>query len=620
MVRVDVLKASASFLCIAGGNAAAIKRQDVMATGTSLAKCPVKMADYDTKYRICPDTDFVGTSNQIIDGVADVDACAKKCAQTDGCEKAVFDTKGKVCHVKDTYNEATLLWKVNDQFTTIQVEATIDVAKQGSWTDIIRLPVIPVTAYIVPEFPEASRMLVFSSWGDTTFGGESGYTQFADYNFKTGATSALTVTNTHHDMFCPGISSLEDGRILITGGSDADKTSFYNPATNAFTEGPVMEIARGYQSQTTLSNGNVFTIGGSYSGGRGGKNGEVYDPATDAWTLLDDALVEPMLTTDHERIWREDNHGWLYGWSNESVFQAGPSKTQHWYGTTGDGSVKEAGVRDTVDAMCASNVMYDALNGKIFSAGDAQDYDKSAAYTSAHITTIGEPGTASKVERVADMSYPRGFSNAVVLPDGTILITGGQRKSLVFTDTDGILTPELLDPQTKRWTKMAPEAVARNYHSESLLLPDGTVWSGGGGMCYVSTPGASDSGCDTSVNHADGQIFSPPYLFNADGSAARRPVITSLAETAVPVGGTLTVNVEGNPCVSFALVRIGTATHPINTDQRRIPLTGHKRAGGSTYDIALPEDSGKLLPGHYYVFALNKRGTPSMAKTVRITL
>lgn len=162
------------------------------------------------------------------------------------------------------------------------------------------------------------------------------------------------------------------------------------------------------------------------------------------------------------------------------MFQAGPSKAQHWYGTSGDGSVTAAGVRDTQDAMCGIYVMYEP--GKILSAAGSQDYTDSDATNKAHITTITDPNTPSLVEEVPSMAYPRGFANAVVLPDGQVLVTGGQRRSLVFTDTDGALFPEMFNPVTKTWTTLAPEAVPRNYHSASLLLPDATVWSGGGGL------------------------------------------------------------------------------------------------------------------------------------------
>lgn len=181
--------------------------------------------------------------------------------------------------------------------------------------------------------------------------------RFADYNWKTGAVSAREVANTNHDMFCPGISSLQDGRILITGGSNAEAVSIYNPSTNQFTRGPNMKQARGYQTSVTLSDGRVFTIGGSYSGGIRRKPGEVYDPRTNAWTLLPGADPVPLETVDREGQWRQDNYAWLFPWSNGSIFQAGPSKAMHWYSVNNGGSVQDAGVRDAAnDAMCGVNV------------------------------------------------------------------------------------------------------------------------------------------------------------------------------------------------------------------------------------------------------------------------
>lgn len=79
-----------------------------------------------------------------------------------------------------------------------------------------------------------------------------------------------------------------------------------------------MITPRGYQTSATLSDGRIFTIGGAYSPPIVGKDGEVYDPVTNKWTALPDAKVGPMLTVDHEGIWREDNHGWLVSWKNGS--------------------------------------------------------------------------------------------------------------------------------------------------------------------------------------------------------------------------------------------------------------------------------------------------------------
>lgn len=67
------------------------------------------------------------------------------------------------------------------------------------------------------------------------------------------------------DMFCPGISLDANGRITVTGGNDSKNTSTYDPANSVWASAAEMVIARGYQSSVTVSDGRIFTIGGSVS-------------------------------------------------------------------------------------------------------------------------------------------------------------------------------------------------------------------------------------------------------------------------------------------------------------------------------------------------------------------
>ncbi|KAM0278590.1 hypothetical protein ACHAQH_005064 [Verticillium albo-atrum] len=612
-----------------------------LADGTPIKTCPNTGAGYSTGktyFTVCVNTDYTGPNAHTFRNTPNPHACADRCAKTKDCKKAVYDVKNKICYVKEAGTKVKLDWVKDERFISIDTKTGAaddlnesddsnntkpevpqsDAAKVGQWSDVIKLPLIPVAAYIVPAYPEPEKMLFFSSWGKDAFGGASGKTQFGDYEFATGAISDREVANTHHDMFCPGISQLEDGRVMVQGGSDAEAVSIYDPATNEFTRGPDMKVARGYQTSAIMSNGHIFTIGGAYAGSREAKNGEVFNPDNQEWTYLPGADVKPMMTTDHEGVWREDNHAWLFGWKNESIFQAGPSLNQHWYSAEGEGSVVKAGTRDDDDAMCGIWAMYDAVAGKILSAGGAPEYTDSDATARAHITTIGEAFAPSIVERVPDMASPRGFANAVVLPDGKVLVTGGQRRAVVFTNTDAVLDAELFDPATKKWTTLASAAVPRNYHSVSILLPDATVFTGGGGLCYVSKIGGSTAGCNKDADHADGEIFSPPYLFSADGSKAVRPVISALAQEAVSAGATLTFDAEGD-VASFSLVRTGTVTHSVNSDQRRIPLKRFRAQNGK-FSVTLPGDRGVLLPGYYYLFAISAKGVPSVAKSVHVIL
>ena len=61
------------------------------------------------------------------------------------------------------------------------------------------------------------------------------------------------------------------------------------------------------------------------------------------------------------------------------------------------------------------------------------------------------------------MTYPRGFANSVVLPDGQVLVVGGQSFAVPFTDVTAQYIPELWNPKTKKFTLMAPISIPRNY-------------------------------------------------------------------------------------------------------------------------------------------------------------
>lgn len=124
---------------------------------------------------------------------------------------------------------------------------------------------------------------------------------------------------------------------------------------------------------------------------------------------------------------------------------------------------------------------------------------------------------------------------------------------------------------------------------------------------------------DRAKDHFDGEIFSPPYLFTPSGSLATRPAISQLSASRAIVGAKITVTLSNNLAgASFSMVRMGSATHSINSDQRRVPLSNVQAGTAGSYTIRLPNDSGVLLPGPWYLFAMSKEGVPSVARTVYI--
>lgn len=361
-----------------------------------------------------------------------------------------------------------------------------------------------------------------------------------------------------------------------------------------------MNIPRGYNANTILQDGSVFTIGGSWKTATiGGKVAEVFSPGT-GWRVLSGIPTTAMETPDLSNNWVFDSHFWLIPAGNGRVFHAGPGTSMHWIDTRGDGSVTPAGTRgNDASAVTGAAVMYDT--GKIFKAGGTSVYANSPSSNSAYLIDItGRP----IVTDVSPMIFRRGYVNSAVLPDGKVLLVGGQTFMKEFSDSNAVLPAELFDPERRTFRLMDSIDVARNYHAVALLLPDGRVLSAGGGLCGTC-----------SANHPDLQIFSPPYLFAANGQPAVRPQILS-APTAFEYGRTADVRTN-SPVSSFALVRMSSVTHTVNNDQRRVTVP-FKTIGTNSYRLELPSNPGWFLPGYWMLFALNNAGTPSVARIVHV--
>ncbi|KAM0743192.1 hypothetical protein ACQRIT_003369 [Beauveria bassiana] len=480
----------------------------------------------------------------------------------------------------------------------------------GKWGPTINFPTVPVAGMVDPL---TGKITIWSAYAYNNYLGSSWDRVFTSiWDPSTNDVEPKIVDDTDHDMFCPGISIDGKGQVIVTGGNSKLKTTIYDFPSQRWNPGPDMHVPRGYQSSATCSDGRVFTIGGSWSGQEvQPKDGEIYDFRSNAWTNLPGAKVANLLTHDAQGVYRSDNHAWLFGWTNGTVFQAGPSTAMNWYETSGSGNVRSAGRRasnrgDDQDSMCGIAVMYDATAGKILTAGGAPSYQNSQAHTNAHIITLGRPGDRPSVRFASNgMWSARSFATATLLPNGQTFITGGQSYAIPFEDSTAQLTPELYDPEQDSFRQQAPNAIPRTYHSISLLMPDARVFNAGGGLCG-----------DCNTNHFDGQVFTPSYLLNRDGSPAVRPTITSADVNA----GRITIGTDG-AVSSASLIRVGTSTHTVNTDQRRIPLKLARRGNNnSSYTAPLPTDPGILLPGYWMLFVMNSDGVPSIAKIINLSL
>ena len=219
--------------------------------------------------------------------------------------------------------------------------------------------------------------------------------------------------------------------------------------------------------------------------------------------------------------------------------------------------------------------------------------------------------------RAADMAHPRVLPDAVLLPDGKVCVVhgarlGGSAGFARHTDPNtgadqAVYEAELYDPATNTWQTGAPsnEGFERFYHATAMLLPDGRVLIAGHDG-FLNMPPDDGSVYDL-------ELYSPPYLFQG-----RRPVIRRGPEEC-RYGGVFSVASDTSAFAvgSVCLIRQGSVTHHVNTDQRYVGLA-FDAVGPNELRVFAPPNGNVAPPGHYMLFLVDRRGVPSVARWIRV--
>ncbi|MGH8894950.1 MAG: galactose oxidase-like domain-containing protein, partial [Actinomycetes bacterium] len=398
------------------------------------------------------------------------------------------------------------------------------------------------------------------------------------WNWQTGAITKADLPYSR-DFFCSAHVVLANGDVFVAGGHDHDslkkqdgrgvaETDTWDPDTRTWTARALLSEKRWYPTTVGVPSRAALTFGGQVVSGTKSLSVDSYDAATDTMTQLPNTATK--LVGNYPRMMAMANGKVLQLARKSNYFNP---VTNTWAAA---GAMAASRARGNV-------VVLDRATKALAFGGDGAN-GVPAASAELYDTTAATP----KWTAVAPMNHGRTSHNAVVLPDGTVLAIGGGAK---WKYTGPVFVPELYDPATNSWTDLAPQQGARMYHSSALLLPDGRVFSAG-----------QDSG--TLMRTAE--IFSPPYLFRGP-----RPVIDS-APGQSTYGEQLTIATSGAADIaSVALVRSGSVTHGINTDQRHIALDFTQDATTGTVTATAPPDANVAPAGYYLLFVVNSDGVPS---------
>src|SRR5882672_10802883 len=372
-------------------------------------------------------------------------------------------------------------------------------AAQGQWRTLpLPMPINPVHIAVM----HTGKVLIVAGSGNV-----AAETNFRAAVWDLDAGSIAMQPLLAWDMFCNGMVALPDGRLLINGGNlqydpfhGQLRNSVFDPLLGAFTDVENMAHGRWYPTVTTLGDGRIMTFSGLNETGGTNSALEIYTNGS-GWSSEYPAGWTPAL---YPRMHLMPDGRIFYSGSGTGSRMFNPS-THTWSAVVAN--TNYSGTRTYGSSVLLPLTPANGYTPRVMIMGGG-----SPATATTEIIDLSAP--TPQWQFGPAMSQPRIEMNATMLPNGKVLAMGGSTN-----DEDAgtaSLRADLYDPATNTFSPAGSNLFPRLYHSGSLLLPDATVMLTGGNPARGSYEQRTE-------------IYSPPYLFNGDGTPAARPTITDVS-------------------------------------------------------------------------------------------
>jgi hypothetical protein len=247
---------------------------------------------------------------------------------------------------------------------------------------------------------------------------------------------------------------LTDGTVMVKTG-DADWSRLSPDAMGSYANGSWSKIAsmsegRQWFSSHVLPNGNVWVLGGEYSGPNMDANwtntGEIYDSVADSWSPITNHPESrygdvPSMLLNHRRIMTgslSTNHTWFYDLAT-NAWTAGANKAYV------DRSDEEAWVK-----LPSGSVMtYDVFQSVNQNNGYAEVWDRKTSTWSGRSPIDGTATGTLPLLSTPSVGFEMGPTIKLRSPGhkGSVLFVGADGHTAVYTEgqRNWVQTPDLID-------------------------------------------------------------------------------------------------------------------------------------------------------------------------------
>ncbi|MHC3474812.1 radical copper oxidase GlxA [Streptomyces sp. 7R007] len=377
----------------------------------------------------------------------------------------------------------------------------------------------------------------------------------------------------------------------------------FNPYTEKFTKIAPMNEARWYPTLPRLADGRVLALSGLDDIGQvvPGKS-EIYDPKTKNWHYSGEIRQFPT----YPAVFQLPDGAFFYSGSNAGYGPSDVGRTPGIWRFDANKFTQLAGLDDADLMETSGTVMLPPAQDEKFmvvGGGGIGELPKSSKNTRVIDLKANNPHFTDGPQLGEGIRYPE----LSILPDDTVLITGGSQ-DYRGPSAENIRQARIYDATTGRMRRVADPEVGRNYHSGSILLPDGRVITFGGDSLFAdqakSRPGVFEQRLE---------IYTPPYLYRDS-----RPSLTGGPKT-VDLGQTATFATRYASVIkTVRLIHPSSTTHVTDVEQRSIALDFRKTKGGKSIQVTMPKNRDLVPAGWYTLFVTDDQGTPSKALWVRV--